>query len=132
MIGFGGLSTRFPLRRLLIVGAVCGLGYMGLAAVATSTWQLGVGQILNAASIAATSGLGITYMQDLLPRHAGRASTLFSNTFAGGAVLAGPVLGAAQQFGYRMPYVVGAVLSAVALVLLVAVRPATSSSRIRP
>jgi SET family sugar efflux transporter-like MFS transporter len=132
MIGFGALSTRVALRRLLIGGAVCGLGYMTLAAAATSTWQLVVGQVLNAASIAATSGLGITYVQDLMPGRAGWASTLFSNTFAGGAVLAGPVLGAAQEFGYRMPYVVGAVLSVVALALLMATRTAPSPSRTTP
>ncbi|WP_199514797.1 hypothetical protein [Nucisporomicrobium flavum] len=43
---------------------------------------------------------------------------LFTNTFPAGAVLAGPVLGLAQHAGYRMPYVVAAVLSAAALALL--------------
>ena len=72
----------------------------------------------TAASIAALTGLGVTYVQDMLPRHPGRASTLFSNTFPAGAVLAGPVLGLAQHAGHRMPYAVAAVLSLTALVLL--------------
>jgi len=101
----------------------CGLGYLVLASVATSPWLLVAGQLLNAASVAATAGVGITYVQDLMPRHAGRASTLYSNTFTMGAVLAGPVLGAAQTFGYRMPFLVGAVMNAVALVVLARTAP---------
>jgi MFS transporter, SET family, sugar efflux transporter len=121
MIGFGVLAARVRIHRLLVIGAACGLAYPALVTVATSTWQLIAGQLLNAASIAALTGLGITYVQDLLPRHPGRASTLFSNTFAAGGVLAGPVIGLAQDAGYRMPYAVGAVLGTLALALLVAV-----------
>ncbi|GHJ43243.1 sugar efflux transporter SetB [Catellatospora sp. TT07R-123] len=118
MVGFGMMSTRLPIRRLLMVGAVCGLAYMALTALATSLWHLVLGQVLNAAAIAALSGLGITYMQDMLPRHRGRASTLFSNTVPVGALLAGPVLGAAAHTGYRIPYAAGVLLYAGALGLL--------------
>ena len=129
MIGFGVASARFPLHRLLVAGSTCGLAYLTLASLATSTWELAAGQVLNAASIAAMTGLGITYVQDLLPRQPGRASTLFTNTFASGNVLAGPVLGAAQQVGYRMPFVVGAAVSALALVLLMIARPRRAAGR---
>ena len=123
MIGFGALATRVPLRRLLAVGIGCGLVHTAVVATSTALWQLVAVQVVNAAGVAATAGLGITYLQDLLPGRAGRASTLYSNTFATGSALAGPVLGAAQGLGYRSPYVVGAVLSAAALVLLLLVRP---------
>ena len=119
MLGFGLLAARIPVHRLLVLGTACALGYTSLVAVAADTWVLVAGQLLNAASIAALTGLGVTYVQDMLPRHPGRASTLFGNTFPAGAVLAGPVLGLAQHAGYRMPYVVAAVLSAAALALLV-------------
>jgi SET family sugar efflux transporter-like MFS transporter len=122
MIGFGMLAVRVPLRRLLALGTACGLGYCLLVGLSTHIWQLALGQVLNAASIAAVTGLGVTYIQDMLPRHAGRAATLYSNTFAAGNLVAGPVLGVAQQAGYRIPYVAGVVVSAAALVLLVAVR----------
>jgi MFS transporter, SET family, sugar efflux transporter len=122
MLAFGALSTRVPVYRLLLVGTVCEIGYLTLVAVATNTWELAAGQVLNAASIAALTGLAITYVQDMLPRHPGRASTLYSNTIPAGAVLAGPVLGAAQHFGYRMPYVLGAVLCLAALALFGALR----------
>lgn len=107
MLGLGVLSAKVPLQRLLVIGAVCGVAYMGLAVVATDLWQLVLGQLLNATVIAATTGLGITYVQDLVPGSPGRGSALFANTFAVGNVLAGPVLGAAQEFGYRMPFAVG-------------------------
>ncbi|AGL17899.1 MFS transporter [Actinoplanes sp. N902-109] len=118
MLGFGLLAARVPVRRLLVVGTACGLAYLLIVTLAHSIWELAAGQLLNAASIAALTGLGVTYVQDMLPRHPGRASTLFSNTFPAGTMLAGPVLGAAQHLGYRMPYAVGAVLCAAALGLL--------------
>jgi SET family sugar efflux transporter-like MFS transporter len=119
MLGFGYLSTRMPVHRLLIAGTGCALAYALLVLVATSEWELVAGQLLNAASIAALTGLGITYVQDMLPRRRGRASTLYSNTFPIGAVIAGPILGAAQHAGFRMPYAASAALSAIALGLLV-------------
>ncbi|GAA1830059.1 sugar efflux transporter [Luedemannella flava] len=131
MLGFGMLATRMPIHRLLVIGAACGLGYMALASFATSLWPLVVGQLLNATAIATMSGLGITYMQDMLPRDRGRSSTLYSNAIPMGALLAGPILGAAQQTGYRLPFALGAVLYAGALVLLLLTRdtrPATRTS----
>lgn len=126
ILGFGWLSTRLPVHRLLLAGAVCGAAYMAVVAVSDTVWPLLVGQLLNAASIAALSGLGITYMQDMLPRHQGRASTLYSNAIPTGALLAGPVLGAAQHTGYRMPYAVGALLYVGTLGLLLLARQRAS------
>ncbi|GAA2480368.1 sugar efflux transporter [Winogradskya humida] len=131
MLGFGLLSARVPVRRLLIAGAGCGLAYMLIVAVATSTWQLIAGQIFNAASIAALTGLGVTYVQDMLPGHPGRASTLFSNTFPAGSVVAGPIVGAATAVGYRMPYAAGAVMFAAALALLAAGTRLTTGGNVR-
>ncbi|MEU8287166.1 sugar efflux transporter [Micromonospora sp. NPDC048905] len=118
MIGFGYLATRVPIHRLLVIGTGCGLAYMVSVAYATDVWQLMAAQLLNAATVAAVGGLGITYVQDLLPRERGRASTLYTNTIPIGALLAGPVLGAAQQTGYRVSFVIGAFLYAGAVLLL--------------
>jgi SET family sugar efflux transporter-like MFS transporter len=123
ILGLGLLSTRIPLRRLLLAGAVANVAYFALASAATSPWQLAAGQLLHATSIAAVAGLGVTYVQDMLPRHPGRASTLFSNAFPLGAILAAPVLGAAQHFGYRTAYLAGVVLGAIGFVLLLVSRP---------
>jgi SET family sugar efflux transporter-like MFS transporter len=122
MLAFGWLSTRIPLSRLILAGAVTGVLYYGLAAFATSVWQLAVGQLLNALFIAAVSGLGISYMQDMLPQFPGRATTMFTNTFPIGAVLAGPLFGISQQFGYRLAYVISATLCVLGLLVLVITR----------
>lgn len=122
MLGFGWLATRFGVHRLLMLGTAAALAYAILAALSGSLWPLVAGQVLNAASIAALHGLGLTYVQDMLPGRPGRASTLFSNAFPMGALLAAPVLGLAQEAGYRMPFVVAAVLCGAALVLLATAR----------
>jgi SET family sugar efflux transporter-like MFS transporter len=123
MLGLGVLSTRVPITRLLLIGAALGIVYRVLVAVSQSVWLPAVGQLLNAATIAAFAGLGVVHLQDLLPRHTGRASTLFSNTYPAGSALAGPVIGLAQASGYRMPYMVGAGLCALAFVLLLLAGP---------
>ncbi|MEV6599117.1 sugar efflux transporter [Actinoplanes sp. NPDC051346] len=125
MLGLGLLSTRLPLRALLFAGALCGVAYYGLAAIATGVWLLFVAQVLNALFIAAVSGLGISYMQNMLPRHPGRATTLFTNSFPLGAMLAGPLFGVSQQFGYRLAYVICAGLCGAGLVVLTVVRADT-------
>jgi SET family sugar efflux transporter-like MFS transporter len=127
MLGLGVLAARLPLRRLLLAGPICAVGYFTLASVAHAPWHLAVGQLLNALSIAAVQGLGVTYVQDMLPRHPGRASTLFGNSFPIGSVLAAPVLGAAQHLGYRSPYVIGTGLAVAGLLLLLLSRPARPS-----
>jgi MFS transporter, SET family, sugar efflux transporter len=122
MLGFGWLSTRVPLRTLIVGGAVCGIAYYSLAAVAGAVWILVAGQLLNAIFIAAVSGLGISYMQDMLPREPGRATTLFTNTFPIGAMLAGPMFGLAASIGYRSAYAMSAVSCLLGLVVLMSVR----------
>jgi SET family sugar efflux transporter-like MFS transporter len=123
MLGFGALSTRIPLRRLILAGAMCGVAYQALAAVAQTTWMLAAAQVLNAMFIAANSGLGISYVQDLMPLHPGRATTLFTNAFPLGQILAAPLFGLAQQYDYRLAYVLNLVLAVLGLFLLLAAKP---------
>jgi SET family sugar efflux transporter-like MFS transporter len=122
MLGLGILATRLPLRLLLFAGAACGVAYYALVAVADDFWLLAGGQVLNALFIAAVSGLGISYMQNMLPRHPGRATTLFTNSFPLGAMLAGPLFGLAQHFDYRLAYWMCTGLCAAGLLLLIVVR----------
>jgi len=122
MLGLGLLAVRLPLRRLLFAGAACGIAYFVLAAAATGLWMLFAGQLLNALFIAAITGLGISYVQNMLPGHPGRATTLFSNAFPLGAMLAGPLFGLAQHFGYRLSYWLCAALCTAGLLLLIVVR----------
>ena len=46
-------------------------------------------------------------MQDCCRGQPGRATTLFTNTFPIGAMLAGPLFGLAQHFGFRLAYAHG-------------------------
>ena len=123
MLGLGALTTRIPVRTLVLVGAACGVTYFGVATLATGVWMLGVTQVVNAIFIASVSGLGISYLQDMLPGHPGRATTLFTNSFPLGAMLAGPLYGVAQQVGFRAAYGMSAALCLIGLVVLLLVRP---------
>jgi SET family sugar efflux transporter-like MFS transporter len=131
MLGFGWLSTRVPLRRIILVGAACGVLYQFLVYSATSVWMLAVAQIPNAVLIAAASGLGITYFQDMMPRYPGRASTMFANTFPIGQILSAPLFGLAQEFGFRLAYGLNLGLTAFGLILLMVFRPPVSRTRSR-
>jgi MFS transporter, SET family, sugar efflux transporter len=124
MLGSGALATRLPLRGLVLGGAVAGALYYGLAGLATEVWMLLAGQVLNAGYIAAVTGIGISYVQDMLPREPGRATTLYSNTYTVGAVVAGPLLGVATTVGIRWAYPMCAALCAAGLVLLLVTRRA--------
>jgi MFS transporter, SET family, sugar efflux transporter len=123
MLGFGVLSTRVPLQLLVRIGPLFGIAYFALASIAGQVWELGVAQLLNACFIALIQGLGISYVQELLPLQPGRASTLYSNTFPCGIILASPLLGVGAQFGYRYSFVAAIGLAAGGLVLLTVGRP---------
>ena len=102
------------------LGPLFGIAYFSVAAGATQVWQLAAAQVLNACYIAIVGGLAISYVQELLPSQPGRASTLYSNTFPCGAILAGPLLGLAVHNGYRLPYVAAGSLALAGLILIVA------------
>ncbi len=61
-------------------------------------------------------------MQDMLPRHPGRATTLFTISFPLGAILAGPLFGLAQHYGYRLAYWMCVGLCVAGLLVLMVVR----------
>jgi MFS transporter, SET family, sugar efflux transporter len=120
MLGFGALATRIPVRRLIVAGTVCGIAYQAVATLATAVWMLAAAQVLQAVVIATVAGLGISYVQDLLPSQPGRATTLVVNTFPIGNVLAAPLFGLAQHFGFRLAYGLNLGLSVLGLLLLLA------------
>jgi SET family sugar efflux transporter-like MFS transporter len=122
LAGLGRRSARRSPRGLILFGGACGVAYYTLAAVSNSVWVLVAGQLLNATFIAGMSGLGISYLQDMLPREPGRATTLFTNTFPIGAMLAGPLFGISQSFGFRLAYAMSAALCLLGLLVLISVR----------
>jgi MFS transporter, SET family, sugar efflux transporter len=126
MLGFGALSTRIKLGTLVRTGPLFGAAYYLMTAATTQVWQLDTVQVVNACYIAIMQGLSISYVQELLPSQPGRASTLYGNTFALGAIVASPLLGLGAQFGYRTTYLGAVGLAAVGLALLVAGRVSAS------
>ncbi|AEV81106.1 MFS transporter [Actinoplanes sp. SE50] len=131
MLGFGALSTRVPLRRLILGGGVAAVAYQTVAATAHSTGMLATAQVLNAVFIATCSGLGISYVQDLMPAHPGRATTMFTNAFPIGNILAAPLFGLAQEFGYRLAYTMNLILTVLGLLLLLVAKPPAEIARPR-
>ncbi|GAA3754426.1 MFS transporter [Micromonospora maritima] len=123
MLGLGVLTARVRLRTLILLGAGCGVAYYAVAAAAPTVAVLLLAQPVNAVFIAAVSGVAITYVQDLLPGQPGRATTLFTNSFPIGAMLAGPLLGIAAQIGYRWAYGMSAASCALGLLVLLLTRP---------
>jgi SET family sugar efflux transporter-like MFS transporter len=132
LIGFGALSTRVPLRRLILFGAIAAIAYQATATVATTVWMLAAAQLLNAIFIAAISGLGVSYIQDLMPGRPGRATTMITNTYPAGQILAGPAFGLAQHFGFRLAYGMNLGLCFVGLLLMIAAGRQASAARPEP
>jgi MFS transporter, SET family, sugar efflux transporter len=118
MLGFGFLSTRVPLRRLVLCGPLFSLAYTLSVAASSHVWQVAAAQLFAACTVSVVQGLGVSYVQEMLPRHPGRASTLFTNAFPAGQMMAGPILGVAQHVGYRAAYLTAAGLAATAFVVL--------------
>ncbi|WP_127505323.1 sugar efflux transporter [Actinoplanes solisilvae] len=124
LLGFGALGARVPLRTLILIGVGFGIAYQAVAVSAGSVGVLAGAQVLNAIFIAAVGGLNITYMQDLMPGHPGRATTLITNTFPIGQILAAPAFGLAQHFDFRLAYAVNLGLCVLGLLLMVVARRA--------
>jgi MFS transporter, SET family, sugar efflux transporter len=118
MLGFGYLTTRVPLRRLVLAGPLFSVAYTLTVASSQHVWQVAAAQLFAACTVAVMQGLGVSYVQEMLPRHPGRASTLFTNAFPAGQMMAGPILGVAQHVGYRAAYLTAAALAALAFTVL--------------
>ncbi|MFI5908017.1 sugar efflux transporter [Dactylosporangium sp. NPDC051541] len=122
MLGLGALTTRYRLSTLIRIGAACAVVYYAIGWATPNLWVLAAAQPVNAAFISAISGVGITYMQDMMPGRPGHATTLFTNTFPIGAMLAGSLLGVATHVGYRSAWAMSTGLCLAGLVLLVLTR----------
>jgi SET family sugar efflux transporter-like MFS transporter len=116
---FGVLAARTDLRRLVGLGAVAALAYHSVMLLTASVWQVLVAQVLNAVVISAIMGVGILFFQALAPDRPGFTTTLYANTLTVGAMVGGPLLGLAQQIGYRSAYLMCLVISVIGLILLV-------------
>ena len=83
------LGKRF-LMRVAAVGGVC--FYAGMLMAHSPVILLGL-QLLNAIFIGILGGIGMLYLQDLMPGQAGSATTLYTHTSRVGWIIAGSVAG---------------------------------------
>jgi len=123
----GRLADRISHLTLVAVGAIAGIAYyLGLAAVTGPVVLLAL-QVLNAASFASVSGIGLAMFQEIIPG-AGLATGLYMNTRRIGAIVSGPIiaLGALPLVGQRGIFLTCAALTLLGLGLVHAARRASA------
>jgi SET family sugar efflux transporter-like MFS transporter len=116
----GRLNRRFSSLALIGAGCMAGITYYAaMAVVSGQVLLLGV-QALNAVFFAVVAGVGLTLFQQIIARP-GLASGLYANTRRLGAIVSGPIIALGSlAMGYRAVFVVCAVLTGLALVVVVA------------
>lgn len=123
------LPARVRKQWVILLGMVLFVAYFLLVAASSSMPPLIGTQVARGVAIAVVGALGITYVQDLLPRAPGRATALFANTLTTGSLISGILAGAtAQALGYRAALLLCGVLSAVGCVLLASARQPRSAA----
>ncbi|MBN3764188.1 sugar efflux transporter [Burkholderia sp. Ac-20365] len=110
-------STLNKLRWLAACAAVHVVYFIAVAAAGTIDVLIPM-QAFNAFVVAVTSCLGMTYMQDLMPRSPGAATALFFNASRVGSILSGVLSGVlVAGLGYRGTFLVCGCLALGALIL---------------
>ena len=90
-------------------------------------------QVARGVALSVVGALGITYVQDLLPRATGRATALFANILTTGSLISGILAGAtAQALGYRAALLLCGILSAAGCVLLASQRRSAADTGLEP
>jgi MFS transporter, SET family, sugar efflux transporter len=118
MLALGARGSRLDKQRWLAACAAVHVVYFVAVAAAQNVQFLIPMQAFNAFVVAVTSCLGMTYMQDLMPRSPGAATALFFNASRVGSILSGVLSGAlVAALGYRGTFLVCGALTFGALVL---------------
>lgn len=107
MLALGARASRLDKQRWLASCAVVHLIYFVAVAASPNVHFLIPMQAFNAFVVSVTSCLGMTYMQDLMPRSPGSATALFFNASRVGSILSGVLSGAlVAALGYRGTFLV--------------------------
>ena len=125
MLYIGYLATRVRSARLIRGAMLLGAAYyLGLAFVRTPE-QIYPLQAVSAVVVSVTSGVAITFFQDLLPERLGAATNLYANAARVGQTSGYLTFGVvAARFGHRGTAVVCGLFALLALVLsALAARP---------
>ncbi|PCE22389.1 MFS transporter [Paraburkholderia acidicola] len=110
-------ATLNKLRWLAACAAVHVVYFIALASAGSIPILIPM-QALNAFVVAVTSCLGMTYVQDLMPRSPGQATALFFNSARVGSILSGVLSGLlVAGLGYRGTFLVCGLLAVGAFIL---------------
>ena len=113
MLVAGYYARRFGKRFLMRIAAAAGALFYLCLLFTTGTVALLALQLLNAVFIGILAGIGMLYFQDLMPKQAGAATTLFTNSTRVGWIIAGSCAGVvAEMWSYHAVF-----YSAVAMVI---------------
>jgi SET family sugar efflux transporter-like MFS transporter len=118
MLALGARGSRLDKQRWLASSAAVHMIYFVAVAASQSVQFLIPMQAFNAFVVSVISCLGMTYMQDLMPRTPGAATALFFNASRVGSILSGVLSGAlVAALGYRGTFLVCGGIALVAAVL---------------
>jgi SET family sugar efflux transporter-like MFS transporter len=118
MLALGARSATLDKLRWLAACCIVHVVYFVAMAAAGSINVLIPTQALSAFVVAVTSCLGMTYVQDLMPRSPGAATALFFNASRVGSILSGVLSGLlVASVGYKGTFLVCGCLAAGAFVL---------------
>jgi SET family sugar efflux transporter-like MFS transporter len=118
MLALGARGSRLDKQRWLASSAAVHTIYFIAVAASQSVQFLIPMQAFNAFVVSVISCLGMTYMQDLLPRTPGAATALFFNASRVGSILSGVLSGAlVAALGYRGTFLVCGAIALGAAVL---------------
>ncbi len=124
MIWFGHLASRGHQSRLIRFGFFLSLLYFTGLSFTTAPWHVYLLQIISGIMIAVTSNVGITFFQDLIPSQPGLTTALYSNAMAAGNLLGILSFGfIVDTISYRGVFVACAVLSLLAILVILQLRP---------
>lgn len=119
MIAFGILATKWDNGLLIRIGFLISSVYFLLMLFVSEPWQIYPLQILNAAQVAITAGIAITYFQNFIPEEPGTATTLFMNTTQIGSTVSYLLFGiAAEVLNYNNVFIICFAFSTIGFFIL--------------
>lgn len=119
MVWFGHIAASGRQKRVIVFGVAAATCYFLTLRFVTAAWHVYPMQVLNAAAVAVTTSVVIPYFQDLLPRQAGVATSLYSNALKVGGLVGFSAFGLlALELGNTGLFLVCAGLSATTLVIV--------------
>ncbi len=133
MLLAGLLAPKFGSKRLLVIGVISGIAfYVGLL-MADNIWQLFALQVFNGLFIGITGSLGIIFIQNLMSKQMGLATTLFNNAMQLSMLLGGLAIGVvAQYFSYYAIFIGSLICSLIALCFILLVNSTNRSKLLNP